>query len=194
MKKIILVFLCVGLIAVSITGCGLLDFSLETNSDKEIEGSVNSTPPEINNEYLSDGAVDGTNAKTIENTLKSNSSYNWWDDHSLMQSQINKEWSVYCANNEYNTYTKSYELSAKENLEIEIAKFATYDNDINYLLACVDFFDTEYINAAEVKQWVLSYDAKDGYVSKTFGDAEFVLNTEDYDDSVKLELSIYALD
>lgn len=196
MKKVVLIFMCIIIFSVSMTGCGTpdFDFDISNNTDANIDSSTDNASSETNDEYLSDGVVNGTNAKTIEDTLKSNSRYNWWDDHRLIQSQINKDWSVYCANNEYNTYTKSYDLSAKENFEIKIAKFATYDNDMDYILTCVAFFDTEYINVDEVRQWVSNYQAKDGYVSKIFGDAEFVLDTEDYDDSTKFELSVYALD
>lgn len=152
------------------------------------------TTTEFDDEYMSDGVVNGTNAKTIEGALKANSSYNWWEDGELIQSQINKEWFVYCANNEYNTYTKSYDLHAEENLEIEIAKFSTYDNDMDYILTCVSFFDTEYIDASKVKEWVLDYSPENGYVTKVFGDAEFVLNTIEHSDAVELEFSVYALD
>ncbi|MBR4889639.1 MAG: hypothetical protein IKU17_10885 [Clostridia bacterium] len=196
MKKSSLVVLCVLLfvILVTATGCKTSALYLETNSTVDADGS---SPTErvssiVDNAFMTDGVINGTNAKTIEDMLKSNRDYNWWEDHSLTQSDINKKWFVYCANNEYNTYDKSYDLFANKNLEIEIAKFATFNNDIDYILVCASFFDTEYINIDEVEQWILNYKPEDGYVSKNFGDAEFVLDTEEYDDAIKLELSIYA--
>lgn len=140
---------------------------------------------------MEDGMIQGTNAQDIENELKSVEEYNWWDDHNLIQSEINGEWSVLCKNNEYDTYTKSYELSAYDYLQIEIAKFITYDADYNYLQFCASLFDTDLIDAEEVKKWIEEYNPSEGYITKNFGDAEFVL---DGDGEGTIELSIWALE
>lgn len=144
-------------------------------------------------ELMSDGYINGTNAKNIESRLQSIKEYNWWDDHSLTQSSINKEWSVSCSNNDYNTYTKSYDLSAYNTLEIQYAKFITYDFDYEYLLLCASFFDTELIDANAVKQWIQEYDAADGTVEKVFGDATFTLTYQEYSDGEScIELAVWA--
>jgi hypothetical protein len=161
-------------------------FSPESSSDKNDE-------EESTAQLMDDGYINGTNAKSIETSLKNIDEYNWWDDHSLIQSQINKEWSVYCANNEYNTYTKSYDLSAYDTLEIQTAEFRTYDFDYEYLLFCASFFDTDLIDADQVKEWVRGYDKSQGTIEKTFGDAEFTLSYTEYDDGeCYIELSVWA--
>ena len=142
---------------------------------------------------MEDGMIQGTNAKTIENTLRAIQEYNWWDGHSLTQSSINDEWSVSCSNNEYNTYTKSYDLSAYDTLEIQYAQFKTYDFDYEYLLLCASLFDTDLIDADEVKQWVQEYEIEDGTIEQTFGDAIFTMRYHEYDDGESyVELSVWA--
>jgi hypothetical protein len=165
----------------------------KTKEEPSTESSSNqNNADESTANAMNDGYINGTNAKAIEASLKSMEEYNWWDDHSLVQSEINKEWSVYCANNEYNTYTKSYDLYANETLEIELAKFKTYDFDYDYLLLCASFFDTDLINAEEVKEWVRGYDQSKQTVEKNFGDAEFTLSYHEYDDECYVELYVCA--
>ena len=144
--------------------------------------------------HMEDGLINYTNAQIIEDSLKSNSNYNFWDDHSLTQSNINGDWSVSNRNNDYNTYTKSYDISAHKFLIVELASFATYDNDIDYLLYCASFFDTPYIDVDELQQWIKDFDTKDGYVTKVFGDTEFTLSYGWDNSPNKLELHVAALD
>jgi hypothetical protein len=78
-------------------------------------------------------------------------------------------------------------------LEIEIAEFRTYDFDYDYLLLCASFFDTDLIDAEEVKEWVRGYDKSQGTIEKTFGDAEFTMSYHEYDDGeCYVELSVWA--
>ena len=222
MKRIVAGILA-ALLCISLTGCGAYfdaledmgsdyqeqmdkvlggdkDDSTENKQDEQIanDSSTESSSDKNNEEestaqLMDDGYINGTNAKSIETSLKNVEEYNWWDDHSLIQSQINKEWSVYCANNEYNTYTKSYDLSAYDTLEIQTAEFRTYDFDYNYLLLCASFFDTDLIDAEQVKEWVRGYDKSQGTIEKTFGDAEFTLSYTEYDDGeCYIELSVWA--
>lgn len=217
MKRVIIVIISI-LLCVSMSGCSAYFDALEDmgnayqqEMDKLLGGGGDTTesddktdnneetpaPPETTEdtkaEQMSDGYINGTNAKTIESKLQGIKEYNWWDDHSLTQSSINKEWSVSCSNNEYNTYTKSYELHAYDTLEIEYAKFKTYDADYEYLLLCADFFDTKLIDAAAVKQWIQAYDTSSGTVEKTFGDATFTLSYQEYSDGeAYVELAVWA--
>lgn len=222
MKRIVAVILA-ALLCISLTGCGAYfdaledmgsacqkqmdkilggdkDDSTENKQDEQIaNGSSTESSSDKNNEeestaqLMDDGYINGTNAKSIETSLKNIDEYNWWDDHSLIQSKINKEWSVYCANNEYDTYTKSYDLNAYDTLEIETAEFRTYDFDYDYLLLCASFFDTDLIDTEQVKEWVRGYDKSQGTIEKTFGDAEFTMSYTEYDDGeCYIELSVWA--
>ncbi|MBR6513729.1 MAG: hypothetical protein IKT46_02725 [Clostridia bacterium] len=166
----------------------------QTQSDTSIESNtLKANEDTLNTKIMDDGYINGTNAQNIESSLKSIEEYNWWEDHTLTQSRINKEWSVYCANNESTTYTKSYDLSAHDTLEIEIAEFRTYDYDYDYLLLCASFFDTDLIDAEEVKEWIREYDKSKGTVEKTFGDAEFTMSYTEYDDGeCYVEFSVWA--
>ena len=142
---------------------------------------------------MEDGMIQDTNAKDIEASLKAVVEYNWWEDHCLIQSNINDEWSVSCSNNEYNTYDKSYTLYAYENLEVEYAKFETYDYDYDYLLFCASLFETSLIDINQVQQWIKEYNIDYDWVEKQFGDAVFAMNYEKFNDgSSSISLVITA--
>ena len=77
MKKILVIFIGILLVFAMLTGCK--SSVLNADNGESTEGTVMSTESQVaeqNNEYLSDGVVNGTNAKNIEDTLKSNSNYN----------------------------------------------------------------------------------------------------------------------
>lgn len=193
MKKILSVLLVAVMALMLFSGCELDNGSLD-NTTEEMETTIptETTDPEAG--FMDDGIINNTNAKDIEDALKANVEYNFPDDHSLVQSQINGEWHVSSSNNTYNTYTKSYDLYAYDTLEVEIASFATYDDDIDFLLYCVSFFETSRIDIAEVQQWITDYNPEDGYVTKIFGDAEFHLHYGADNDPTKFELTIMALE
>ena len=183
-RKFYYLFLTMCLLLTLFFGC--TNEITENNSEKSAEDLLQET--------LSDGIINGTNAQTIEDALKSNKEYNFPDDHSLIQSEINDEWHVSSSNNTYNTYTKGYELFAFDSLEVEIASFATYDNDIDYLLFCVSFFDTPYIDIDEIQQWISELNIEEKESSKIFGDAEFILSYGWDNEPTQLKLTITALD
>lgn len=142
---------------------------------------------------MEDGMIQETNIQVIEAALKSVNEYNWRNEYSLLQSEINKEWISNCWNNEFNTDTKYYELHAHEDLEIEFASFKTTDFDYDYLLFCASLFDTSLIDATEVQIWMQEFNIEDGVVEKTFGDAIFTMRYHEYDDGeCFIELSIWA--
>lgn len=180
LKKILAVCLIFIMSTSMLVACG--------NDEPEVSSTPN--PEEVLAEMMDDGMIQGTNAQEIENALKSVPEYDWWEDHSLTQSQRNKEWSVLCGSNDD---TKSYSLDAHDTLEIEIAKFTTWDDDYDYLLLCASHFDTELIDAEAVKAWIIEFNREDGSATEVFGDAEFTMYCQEYDDGdYSIELQVWA--
>lgn len=193
MKKILSILLVVMMVLALFSSCELSSGSLD-NIAEEVETTISTETTDPEAGFMDDGIINNTNAKDIEDALKANAEYNFPDDHSLVQLKINGEWHVSSSNNTYNTYTKSYDLYAYDTLEVEIASFATYDDDIDFLLYCVSFFETPRIDIAEVQQWIADYNPEDGYVTKVFGDAELHLHYGADNDPTKFELTIIAFE
>ena len=137
------------------------------------------------NKFMEDGVIQDTNIFDIEKQLKSFSKYKWSEEHGVTEGRTGYFGTIYCEENDF-----WCDLYGNDLEEITSASLEVHKDDIDLLLTFCSYFETSLINYEEVETWINNYTADDGFVSKTFGDAEFHLN--EYEDII--ELTIQALE
>ena len=179
MKKNIIVTIIL-ILCISLTGCG--DY---------LDSPKNTTPTyqeETNNPLLEDGIIQETNIFTIEKQLKNTSSYNWSDEHGVIEGRTGyfgtclcEEKDVWC------------DLYGNDSEEVTLATIDVFEEDYELLITFVSYFDTSLIDTNKVQKWLRDNKSCGNGVTKTFGDAEFSLYYGEEEDN-KYSLYITALE
>lgn len=149
----------------------------------------NETTATTSEEYkiMEDGFIQETNIFILEEQLKGIDKYNWSEEHGVIEGRTGYLGTVYCEENDI-----WCDLSGNNLEEITIASIKLHKDDFDLLLTFVSFFETSLIDSDEAIEWIKNYSVDDGFVSKNFGDAEFYLE-EDTDEGT-IKLSIHALE
>lgn len=151
MKKSIAVITLCGIFILYTAACGRSDNS-STSSDAQSHNLKVETAEAEEDELMTNECLDGTDAEKIVDALVSE--YQMKENNSGTESQINHSISYNGYNNEYNTYTLDYDITANSNHELEFATFTTYTGDLEYLTFCANLMSTDLISSDELTQWI----------------------------------------
>ncbi len=134
MRKKLLAFLLVIVMALSFTFCG-------ENNDSEFK-----------DDRMENDCIDGTDAeKIIEALVKQ---YKMVENNSGSESKINHTIS-YNGYNYDDNKAIDYDITSNNKGEIELATFTTYTGDLDYLTFCATLLETDLIKSDNLKKWIL---------------------------------------
>ena len=107
------------------------------------------------------------------------------ENNSGTESQINHSISYNGYNNEYNTYTLDYDITANSNHELEFATFTTYTGDLEYLIFCADLMATDLISSDDLVQWIRE-STEDSDIQIGDGNFSLIHNSQNTEGSITL--------